>query len=263
MKKAIYLDCAMGKGASLEEKFEVIKDAGFDGVEIPTMPQKGDIEKVKKLSKTTGLEVHSVMNSGHWQFPLTSPDAEAREKCKAGMRTSLENAAEVGADAVLLVPAVVNPEVSYEDALKRSREGIEDLLPTAEKVKVKIAVENVWNKFLLSPVEFSEYVDSFKSEYLGAYFDVGNILLYGYPEQWIKTLGKRIVKVHLKDFRVDSRTFVYLLQGNVNWVAVMKALREVGYDGYVTAELFPPYPTCSSQTAYDASVHIDKIMELA
>jgi len=263
MKKAIYIGSAAGKQATLERSFEVIKDAGFDGVEIPTVSEKGELAKMKALSASTGVEIHGIMNSGHWQFPLSSPDASVRKQCKEGMVTSLENAAELGASVVLLVPAVVNEQVSYEDAMERSREGIEELLKTAEKLKVIIAVENVWNKFLLSPIEFAEYVDSFKSKYLKAYFDVGNILLYGYPEQWIRTLGERIVKVHLKDFRVNERSFVYLLQGNVNWKAVMTALKEVGYDDYLTAELFPPYPTCPEQTAYDASRHIDKIMGLA
>ena len=263
MKKAIYIGSSAGKEATVEERFEVIKAAGFDGVEVPTVSDAGELAKLKKLSESTGVEIHGIMNSSHWKFPLSSPEASVREKSKEGMRTSLGNAAELGASAVLLVPAVVNEEVSYEDAMKRSREGIEDLLKTAEELKVVIAVENVWNKFLLSPIEFAEYVDSFESDYLKAYFDVGNILLYGYPEQWIRTLGKRMVKVHLKDFRVSDRSFVYLLQGNVNWKAVMTALKEVGYDDYLTAELFPPYPTCPTQTAYDASVHMDKIMGLA
>jgi hexulose-6-phosphate isomerase len=161
------------------------------------------------------------------------------------METSLRNAAAWGADTVLLVPAVVNENVRYSDAYARSVVQIKKLIPLAEKLKVKICVENVWNKFLLSPMEFAQYVDQFKSPYVAAYFDVGNILLYGYPQDWIRTLGKRIAKVHLKDFKNQNNAlirkrvpeFVDLREGDLDWKEVHKALGEIGYSSYATVEL--------------------------
>lgn len=153
------------------------------------------------------------------------------------MKVSLQNARDCGADAVLLVPAVVNPQVMYRDAYERSQREIRKLLPLAEKLKVVIAVENVWNKFLLSPIEFARYVDEFNSPFLRAYFDVGNIVLYGYPQDWIRTLGARIVKVHVKGFDARKMQFVALREGTIDWPEVRRALKEVGYKGFVTAEI--------------------------
>ncbi len=155
------------------------------------------------------------------------------------METSLRNAKFWGADTVLLVPAVVNPQTSYRDAFVRSQENIRKLLPLAQELKVIIGIENVWNKFLLSPLEFANYVDSFKSPWVRAYFDVGNILLYGYPQDWIRILGKRIVKLHLKDFsfRKNVAAFVALRDGDLDWLAVYRALAEIGYSGTATCEL--------------------------
>jgi hexulose-6-phosphate isomerase len=146
---------------------------------------------------------------------------------------------------VLLVPAVVNPETSYKDAWVRSQEQIRKLIPLAEQLKVVIAVEEVWNKFLLSPLEFARYVDEFKSPWVKAYFDVGNVVLYGYPQDWIRTLGKRIVKLHFKDFKfavqppLNKRVadFVQLRDGEIDWREIYKALSEIGFSGTGTVEL--------------------------
>jgi hexulose-6-phosphate isomerase len=162
------------------------------------------------------------------------------EKCLEGMRTSLRNAKAWGASTVLLVPAVVDAKTSYEQAWTRSVAGIKKLLPLAEELKVVIAVENVWNKFLLSPMEFNQYVDSFQNPYLTGYFDVGNIVLYGFPQDWIRTLGrKRIAKLHLKDFRFKNRQaeFLNLRDGDIDWPEIYRALAEIRYDGYATVEL--------------------------
>jgi hexulose-6-phosphate isomerase len=156
-----------------------------------------------------------------------------------GMETSLRNAAFWGADTVLLVPAVVNAETGYRDALDRSRQNISRLLPLAQELKVTIGIENVWNKFLLSPVEFADYIDGFQSPWVRAYFDIGNILLYGFPQDWIRTLGKRIVKLHLKDFRFRDNVAAWtnLREGDVDWPAVYQALAETGFSGTATCEL--------------------------
>jgi hexulose-6-phosphate isomerase len=155
----------------------------------------------------------------------------------AGMETSLRNAKVWGADVVLLVPAVVNPQTSYRDAYTRSQKQIRQLIPLAKELGVIIAVEEVWNKFLLSPLEFARYVDELDSPWVKAYFDVGNVVLFGFPQDWIRTLGKRIVRIHLKDFKSETRQFVPLREGSINWPEVRKALDEVGYRGFLTVEL--------------------------
>ena len=156
-----------------------------------------------------------------------------------GMRTSLRNAKLWGADTVLLVPAVVNPETSYAQAWERSQQQIRKLIPLAEEAKVIIGIEEVWNKFLLSPLEFARYVDEFNSPWIRAYFDIGNVAIQAYPQDWIRTLGKRIVKVHVKDFSFKKRLaeFTPLLEGEIDWRAVHAALADIGYQGTATVEL--------------------------
>jgi L-ribulose-5-phosphate 3-epimerase len=183
-----------------------------------------------------------VMNSDHWRYPISSSDPDVVARSVKGMETSLKNAVLWGADAVLLVPAVVDATTSYRDAWTRSQRVIKErLLPMARDMKVVIAVEEVWNKFLLSPLEFARYVDEFESPWVRAYFDVGNVVLYGFPQDWIRTLGSRIVKVHLKDFAMDRKTSQYawknLGEGDIDWPQVRKAFGEIGYGGYVTTEL--------------------------
>ena len=166
------------------------------------------------------------MNKAHWEYPLSSPDPEVVRKSLDGMRTLLHNARLWGASAVLLVPAVVNESTSYQAAWERSQKQIRTLIPLAEQLGVVIAIEEVWNKFLLSPLEFAGYIDQFRSPWVKAWFDVGNVVLYGYPQDWIRTLGKRIVEVHLKDFKRTGNCYkwVNVGDGDVNWAEVRKAL---------------------------------------
>jgi L-ribulose-5-phosphate 3-epimerase len=224
------------------DRFAIGKEAGFVGVEMQTVTNPAEAEEARAASDKAGLPIHSVMNSAHWNFPLSSADPEVVNKSVAGMETSLRNAKLWGAGAVLLVPAVVNPETSYADAWKRSQKVIrERILPLAAELKVIVAIEEVWNKFLLSPLEMARYVDEFDSPWVKAYFDVGNIVFYGYPQDWIRTLGKRIVRVHLKDFKLDRRKGAFewknIGEGDIDWVEVRKALSEIGYDGHVTTEI--------------------------
>src|SRR5207245_2831332 len=204
-------------------------DAGFAGIEMRTIADPKEAEEVREASAKSGLRVHSVMNLDHWNFPLSSPDAEVVGKSVAGMENSLRNAKLWGDDAVLLVPAVVGPQTSYRDAWTRSQKVIrERLLPLAQELKVVIAVEEVWNKFLLSPLEFARYVDELDSPWVRAYFDVGNVVLYGFPQDWIRTLGSRIVKIHLKDFNFDRAngrfTWKNIGEGDIDWPEVRRAL---------------------------------------
>jgi L-ribulose-5-phosphate 3-epimerase len=204
-KKSV-LYSMLPKDLPVADRFKIAVDAGFVGVEMHTEPDQAQAEQARDAAAKTGLKIHSVMNADHWKYPLSSPDPEVVTKSVAGMETSLRNAALWGADNVLLVPAVVDGTTSYADAWMRSQQVIKSrILPLAQELKVRVAVEEVWNKFLLSPLEMARYVDEFKSPWLRAYFDVGNVMFYGYPQDWVRTLGPRIVRVHLKDFKVDRR----------------------------------------------------------
>jgi len=225
-----------------KERFALAKAVGFDGIEMQTVDDRAEAEAIARASTDTGLVIHSVMNSDHWQYPLSSADPDVVRKSVAGMKTSLTNAALWKANSVLLVPAVVNAETSYSDAWSRSQAVItQQLLPVAAGFKVNIAVEEVWNKFLLSPLEFARYVDELKSPFAKAYFDVGNIVFYGYPQDWIRTLGRRIVRVHLKDFKLDRENGRFewknLGEGDIDWPAVRKALDVAPNVAWVTTEI--------------------------
>jgi len=238
IKKGLVFDMLPEK-LSYGDRFKLARDVGFEVVQVPTEPDAGKAEEIKKAADTAGIRIDSVMNMDHWKYPLSSSDRSAVEKSLAGMRTSLHNAKLWGADVVLLVPAVVDAKTSYHDAWARSQKEIRSLIPLAEELKVVIGIEEVWNKFLLSPLEMAKYIDEFQSPRIKAWFDVGNVVLYGYPQDWIHTLGKRIVKVHLKDFKrkEDGYSWVNLGDGDVDWGAVRQAFADVGYSGSVIAEL--------------------------
>jgi L-ribulose-5-phosphate 3-epimerase len=213
------------------------KKCGFEGIEL-NRPM-ADLAAAKELgeqARQAGVPIHGVVNG--WGGPLSDPRPENVEKGIASMETSLRCAKAVGASTVLLVPAVVNEEVGYGEAWERSQKNVRKLLPLAKELQVIIAVENVWNKFLLSPLEFAKYVDEFDDPWLKAYIDVGNMIQFGYAQDWLRTVGKRIVKIHLKDFkRKENRFTANLLEGDVNWGQVRMALEEIGYHGYLTPEI--------------------------
>jgi hexulose-6-phosphate isomerase len=238
LKKAVVISMLPEK-MSYTDRFKMARDVGFEGVEAQTIKDQREAEAIKKAADETKIRIHSVMNMDHWEFPLSSPDPAVVEKSMEGMKTSLHNAKLWGAETVLLVPAVVSSQVTYKQAWERSQKQIRRLIPLAEELKVIIAVEEVWNKFLLSPLEFATYVDEFRSPWVKTYFDVGNVLLFGYPQDWIHVQSKRIVKVHLKDFKQkeDGYAWVNLGDGDLDWPAVRKAFADIGYAGYVTAEL--------------------------
>jgi L-ribulose-5-phosphate 3-epimerase len=224
----------------LADGMKAAKDAGFDELECQTIADPAEAETIKAAAEKAGLRIHSVMNMAHWSFPLNASDPEAVKKGMEGMETSLRNAHFWGADAVLLVPAVVNPKFSYyQDAWTRSQRQIRRLLPLAEELKVVIAIEEVWNKFLVSPTEFARYVDEFNSPWVRAYLDVGNMVFYGYPQDWIRIVGKRIVKLHIKDFRFrkGQTEWVPLREGDIDWIEVHQALADIHYQGTATVEL--------------------------
>ena len=241
MKKAVYISM-LPKELPYPQRFQLAKDVGFEGIEIGTVTDPAVAAEIEEASAKTGLVIHSVMNADHWKYPLSSADPEVVAKSVAGMETSLRNAKLWGCDSVLLVPAVVNPETSYKDAWTRSQKVVKErILPLAQELRVVIGMEEVWNKFLLSPLEMAQYVDEFASPWVKAYLDVGNMLFYGYPQDWARTLGKRIHRVHIKDFKVDRGKGQFFWknigEGDVDWPEVRKALGEVGYDGWVTTEI--------------------------
>jgi hexulose-6-phosphate isomerase len=238
-KKAVLIGM-LPKELPFQERFALAREVGFEGMEVNTVNDPAEAEAMAKAAQAAKLPIHSVMNSEHWRSPLSSADPAVVEKSVQGMLTSIRNAKLFGADTVLLVPAVVDAKTGYKDAWDRSHKVIrERILPEAEKQGIIIGVEEVWNKFLLSPLEMNAYVDSFKSKWVQAYFDVGNIVFYAYPQDWIRTLGPRIKKVHLKDFRLGKGTFdfVHLGEGDIDWPEVRKALHDIGYNGYVTTEI--------------------------
>lgn len=243
-RKAVLIDM-LPKELPFQARFELAREVGFEAIEIPTVDDPAEAEAIKKAADAAKLPIHSVMNKDHWKYPLSSPDAEIRQKCKEGMKRSLDNAKLWGAETVLLVPAVVNKDTPYQMAWDTSIKEIKEMIPWAAERKVVIAVEEVWNKFMYSPREFAAYVDQFNSPWIKAYFDVGNCVIFGYPQDWIRTLGPRIAKVHLKDFRWSNdpatkrqyAEWVNLRDGQIDWKAVHDAFAEIGYRGVMTTEI--------------------------
>lgn len=248
---------------SVLDKFKLLKDIGFDGVELDS-PNKLDKKDILEARDKTGLEIPGTVNSVHWTSPLSDPDPKVRAKCVESMKSALRDTKEYGGNTVLLVPGVVNENISYDDAYTRSQEEIRKILPVAEETGIKIAIENVWNNMLISPLEAARYIDEFDNEMIGWYFDVGNIIRYGWPEHWIKILDKRILKLDIKEYsRVKQKEEgiwagfdVKLTDGDCNWPVVMKALEKINYSGgWGSAEV----PGGDRKRLQDISDRMDKI----
>ena len=240
-KKAVYAGM-LPKQLAWRARFQLAREVGFAGVEVSTITDAAVAEEVKAAAVASGLVIHSVMNDAHWQYPLSSADPAVVGKSVAGMEASLKNAKLWGADSVLLVPAVVDAGTAYKDAWARSQKVIKErILPLAQELKIVVGIEEVWNKFLLSPLEMARYVDELGSPWAKAYLDVGNMIFYGFPQDWVRTLGPRISRIHIKDFKLDRDKGQFfwknLGEGDVDWVAVRTALGEVGYDGWITTEI--------------------------
>ena len=253
------------------------KDAGFDGIEL-ALDEHGmvsmdsteeDIKKVKDMADEIGLELYSVASGLYWTYNYTSANEENVKRAKEITKKQLQVAAWLGCDTILVVPGAVEVAfdpgevVEYDTAYERALSALRELAPVAESLGVSIGVENVWNRILLSPMKMAQFIDEVGSDYVGSYFDVGNVLFSGYPEHWIKILNKRIKKVHFKDYRRaagDLHGFVDLLAGEVNWPNVMAELEKIGYDGWVTAEMLPPYTHYPEAILYNTSYSMDKIL---
>lgn len=229
----------IGFGSTILEKFQAAKAAGFDGVEVVSHLNRDEVLKAKEI---TGLPVPSVY--GYGKYSLTDPDEKNRALAVEALKVTIEDAKIYGGDTILLVPGRVNENVSYDACWERSVAGIRQALPYAEKMGISIAIENVWNNFLLSPLEAARYIDQFNSPLVRAYFDCGNVLVIGWPEQWIRILGKRIARIHIKEYSrkiADKQGKwagfgVALQEGDNNWPVIVKALDEIGYNGWATIE---------------------------
>lgn len=276
MKKGINF-WSFREGISLREAAQLAKDAGFEGIEY-CMAESGelgldatdaDIASVRKMTEDIGLEISSLASWVPWEHSLTSDDPKNRAIARDVIKRLLNAGEILGVDTVLVVPGYVGVDFvpgsevcRYDEVYERAQEAIGALESVARAHQVVMGIENVWNKFLLSPLEFRSFIDSFDSAFVGAYFDVGNVVLTGYPEQWIRILGKRIKKVHFKDYRREPGgfgSFVDLLAGDVDYPAVMTAFKEIGYDGYCNAEMMPPYKHFPEQIIYNTSATMGRI----
>lgn len=243
IRKAVKIGMTPGN-LPLAERFGLLKELGFDGVELDS-PNAFTAQEVLAARDQSSLPIHGVVDSVHWNLPLSHPDPEVRRKGLEGLTTAIRDAKAYGATSVLLVPATVDKQMTYDAAYKRSQEEIRKAIPLAAELSVVIAIENVWNSFLLSPLEAARYVDELESPMVRFYFDVGNIVRIGWPEQWIRILGKRIIKVDVKEFsrkKMNEQGLgkgfdVELMEGDCDWPAVMKAFREIGFAGWFTAEV--------------------------
>ncbi|MGV1760150.1 sugar phosphate isomerase/epimerase family protein [Rhizobium sp. A22-96] len=250
---------------SILEKFQLLRDLGYDGVELDS-PNDLPLDEVLNARDKTGLHIPGLVNAVHWKRPLTDPDPSARQACVDSMIKSLHDAKLYGATTVLLVPGVVNAGTSYKTAYARASEEIAKILPAAEESGVSIALENVWNDFLLSPLEAADFIDRFNHPKLGWYFDVGNVLRYGRPTHWIEALGKRILKIDIKEYSLEKMNSqgpwkgfdVELGEGDCDWAAVNKALSDIGYSGWASIEV----PGGDRHRLADLKKRVDRIAAL-
>jgi hexulose-6-phosphate isomerase len=233
--KTSILKKVAGENAGWEEKLNLAKETGFQGVEWDDITTPDEGAKMQELAKKIGVPCHGVVYGG-WQTPLSDPDPKVIQAGIDGMKNAISSANAIGVETCLLVPAVVKPEVQYDVAYKRSQDNVRKLIEHAEQNKVIICLENVWNKFLLSPMEFARYIDEIGSPAVRMYFDVSNSLVQGYSEHWMRIMGNRIRKCDVKDFSRKEHRFVPVGEGDVNFPEVTKILNEWGYNDYLTSE---------------------------
>ena len=241
-KKALGQDLLM-VGLSYPVLFQLAVEAGFEAIEMLAVAGRDEAEEIREAALRAGLKIHSVLTYDNWHYPLSSDDPNVVQKGVRALQGALENGRLWGADTLLLVPALVDARTSYREAYVRSQAVIRsELLPAAQELGIVLGIENVWNEFLFSPVEYIRYIDEFESPWVRAYLDVGN-MIFGHPQHWVRAVGSRIVKVHMKDFRLEVDrgrvSFGKIGEGDVDWAAVRAALLEVGFSGYITSTGIP------------------------
>ena len=266
MKKAL-TQIIYGRQRDIEEVLTQVKAWGYEGFELLLGPggaieldaTEADYRRLRELSKKTGVAFASICAGGSGQFKLTDDDPQSRDGRKDEIRKAIQAAAALGIDGMLIVPGVVSPAVPYDVAYERVIEEMKALAPDAEKAKVNLGIENVWNKLFVSPLDMRDAIDRVGSEYVGCFFDIGNFVFWSFPEQWIRILGHRIKKVHFKDFKFENMqcAFTQLGEGQVDWPAVMAALREIGFDDYAISEVGGP-----DEVLAETSRILDKILAM-
>jgi hexulose-6-phosphate isomerase len=226
-------------GLPLEQSFAALKAAGFEGAEISTPVATLNHAELLAAKAKTGIEIHGVCDAVHWQQRLSDPDAAVRAKGLQGLQQAIKDCAEFGGTTVLLVPGrVSNPDTeNYDQCWKRSQDEIKKAIPLAKDKNVKIAVEVVWNNFWTKPEQMAQYLDEINDPAVGGYLDLGNVVKFGVPpSQWVKVLNKRILKLHIKGYSHEKK-WVHIGDGDEDWPEIVKALDEIGYTGWATAEV--------------------------
>lgn len=285
MKKGINSWC-FPQELTMEEIFKIAKDARFDTIELnmsESIPNESivskmglhdncgltiditeaELEEVKRLSFQYDLPISSIATALHWTYPLTSINNEHRKMGMDIAKQMINTCAFLGGDTVLIVPGIVTEENSYERCYELAKQSLLELAAFAETKKIVIGVENVWNKFLLSPLEMRQFIDEINHPYVKVYFDAGNVLQHGFPEQWVRILGNRIKKIHIKDFRRDIgniQGFTSLLEGDMKWSRLMDAINDIGYQDELICELVP-YREDPEQLVYNTSNAMDYIIK--
>lgn len=255
----------------------IASEAGFQGIElaldltgdVAVDTPKEDLLRIREEAEKCGIQIHSVASGLYWDYSFTSNNEDERNRAYEIAVCQIRTAKILGADSVLIIPGAVGVDfmkgrevIPYDTAYERALAAFRKLKAVAEEYEIQVGIENVWNKFLVSPLEMRTFLDQIDSPFVGAYFDVGNVVFNGYPEHWIKILGKRIKKVHFKDYRREAGGlcgFVDLLAGDVDWKSVMEAFEAVDYDGWCTAEMLPPYSQYSDQIIYNTSASMERI----
>ena len=283
---------SFGQTHSLASCMRIAKDAGFEGIELALSAEgplsltssDSEISAIRRSAEECGIEINALASGLYWQYSLTSDRKDIREKAKHVAIRQMEIGKLLGADTVMVCPGAVgvdfkpqdvvpdanetaffvgNEIIDYDVAYERSVDAMRELAHHAEKIGIHIGIENIWNKFLLSPLEMRGYIDEINSSYIGVWLDTGNMMMFGYPEQWIKILNRRIIKVHFKDFRCAVKSldgFVDLLAGDVNWIKVREGLECIGYEGWVNGEMCPTYRQYTDQMIYNCSQAMDCIL---
>jgi hexulose-6-phosphate isomerase len=246
IKKAVNLGMVKGgSGATISDRFKMARDSGFDGLELNLPDDALTVDIIQQAKAASGMEIGGIICTPHWSFPLSDPDPAKRERTVRGLQLALQQGGEIGCTRVLLVPGVVNKQVDHAQCWQRSIEGIKRCTDAAEKAKCSIAVENVWNQFILDPLSAARFVDEIGSPWVGWHLDLGNLVTYGWPEHWIRILGPRVINLHIKEYSRKKRDVegpykgfgVELGEGDNDWPVTMKALDDIGYHGWGILEV--------------------------
>lgn len=264
LKKAVKLSMVKLEG-SLDEKFQLMKECGFEGCEIDS-PGGVNAKEAFAASQKSGVKIHGVIDSVHWQKRFSSPDAATREEAHAALKTAIADCKTVGGSTVLVVPASLRKEKdgtsdgTLEEAWERSIDEIKRCVPIAKQAGVKIAIETVWNEFITTPDQFVKYIDAFGDPTVGGYFDISNMLKYGVSSaDWIRKTGPRLLKVDCKGYNIEKKAFGEIGTGSEDWPAVLQALKDVNYPGeFLTAEV----KGGGKERLLEVSKQMDEVLQL-